>query len=185
MTTLPIERLARALSNCQRCPLFAHRHRMVIGTGTLPADILFLGEGPGRSENTSGIPFDGPSGKILDEMILRAQQVAGLSKLPTYYITNIVLCRACDDHVGQTRDPSGAEILCCGINVQTIIDNVQPRGVVFFGKLGRRYYGKDFENHTMLSNPYYLWITGGVGSPAFATNVTLLADLFTRLTEEE
>ena len=76
---------------CKRCALGEHRTRIVIGRGKTPADILMLGEAPGRAEDIIGEPFIGGSGKLLDLIIKK-------SYLHEYsiYFTNIVLCRAWD-----------------------------------------------------------------------------------------
>ncbi len=55
--------------SCTRCPLHTTRRWVVLGRGTLPCDVLFVGEAPGNSENDIGKPFIGQAGKILDSLI--------------------------------------------------------------------------------------------------------------------
>ena len=51
---------------CQRCPLHTTRHNVVFGQGVENAEVLFVGEGPGQSEDEQGLPFVGRSGQLLD-----------------------------------------------------------------------------------------------------------------------
>jgi uracil-DNA glycosylase len=55
--------------DCTRCPLHTVRSNVVLARGSIPCDILFVGEAPGRSEDALGKPFVGPAGILLDEMI--------------------------------------------------------------------------------------------------------------------
>lgn len=55
--------------SCQRCALGRTRDKIVLAKGRLPCDVLFVGEAPGESEDVIGLPFVGPAGRLLDEMI--------------------------------------------------------------------------------------------------------------------
>ena len=61
--------LAREAAGCTRCPLAAHRTQVVFGVGDPEADLMFVGEAPGRDEDIEGLPFVGRSGKLLDRML--------------------------------------------------------------------------------------------------------------------
>ena len=63
------EELKRTCAGCQSCPLAETRHNVVFGVGQETADILFVGEGPGEQEDLTGIPFVGPAGRLLDDML--------------------------------------------------------------------------------------------------------------------
>ena len=54
---------------CQRCPLHTTRHNVVFGQGVENAEVLFVGEGPGQSEDEQGLPFVGRSGQLLDKYL--------------------------------------------------------------------------------------------------------------------
>ena len=54
---------------CQGCGLWETRHNVVFGVGKKDADIMFVGEGPGEQEDLQGVPFVGPAGQLLDEML--------------------------------------------------------------------------------------------------------------------
>ena len=54
---------------CQRCPLHTTRRSVVFGQGVENAEVLFVGEGPGQSEDEQGLPFVGRSGALLDTFL--------------------------------------------------------------------------------------------------------------------
>lgn len=85
------------------CPLYKNRTHTVPGLGDSKAKILFIGEAPGKSEDLSGHPFCGASGKLLNELLLSIN----LSR-DNVFITNIVKCRP-----PENRDPSPSERLTC------------------------------------------------------------------------
>ena len=63
------QELKKICGNCTRCGLCETRHNVVFGIGNETADIMFVGEGPGEQEDLQGIPFVGPAGQFLDEML--------------------------------------------------------------------------------------------------------------------
>jgi DNA polymerase len=63
------EQLKSACGNCTRCGLCETRKNMVFGVGNQQADVMFIGEGPGEQEDLQGVPFVGPAGKLLDDML--------------------------------------------------------------------------------------------------------------------
>ena len=99
MDTLKAECLA-----CTRCELCATRTNVVFGQGVLDAEVLFVGEGPGQSEDEQGLPFVGRSGQLLDKYLFAID----LDRSKNCYIANIVKCRP-----PQNRDPLPAESEAC------------------------------------------------------------------------
>ncbi|MDA1010260.1 MAG: uracil-DNA glycosylase, partial [Chloroflexi bacterium] len=85
------------------CDLARTRSRTVPGSGPLPSDLVFIGEGPGQREDELGLPFVGRSGQFLDELLASI----GRSRLDVY-VTNIVKCRPPGN-----RDPLPQEISAC------------------------------------------------------------------------
>ena len=61
---------------CQRCPLHTTRHNVVFGQGVENAEVLFVGEGPGQSEDEQGLPFVGRSGQLLDKYLFAIEREA-------------------------------------------------------------------------------------------------------------
>ena len=84
MDTLKAECLA-----CTRCELCATRTNVVFGQGVPDAEVLFVGEGPGQSEDEQGLPFVGRSGQLLDKYLFAID----LDRAKNCYIANIVKCR--------------------------------------------------------------------------------------------
>ena len=114
------------LSSCERCPeLVASRSRIVDGVGPTDADLLFVGEGPGATEDEEGEPFVGRSGDVLDE----ALRDAGLARADVR-ITNCVRCRPPDN-----RDPTTEELANCRGHLETEIERLDPELIVTLGKV--------------------------------------------------
>ncbi|MBL4818916.1 MAG: hypothetical protein JKY15_06785, partial [Deltaproteobacteria bacterium] len=64
-----LESLRQEIGDCKRCKLCASRQNLVFGVGNPNADLVFVGEAPGRDEDEQGEPFVGRSGKLLTKMI--------------------------------------------------------------------------------------------------------------------
>lgn len=153
------------INKCKKCSLHKYRRKIVIGKGRFPADVLFIGEAPGKSEDLRGTPFSGPSGKLFE----RALEIVfdKLKSIPTYYITNTVLCRPCDKKGGPNRAPSKEEILTCKQNILKIIYRVNPYETILLGKVAENAFKSlDGKNHS-LQHPAYILRRGGVKSPEF------------------
>ena len=111
---------------CERCPaLVESRSRIVDGVGPTDADLLFVGEGPGATEDEEGEPFVGRSGDVLDE----ALRDAGLARADVR-ITNCVRCRPPDN-----RDPTTEELANCRGYLDTEIERLAPELIVTLGKV--------------------------------------------------
>ena len=80
--------LENMCSDCVRCGLCSTRTNVVFGVGARDAKIMFIGEGPGEQEDLQGVPFVGPAGKLLDDMM----SIIDLDRNNSY-IANIVKCR--------------------------------------------------------------------------------------------
>lgn len=179
-----MQQLADDWLGCQRCGLHQHRRLVVLGRGVVPADILFIGLGPGRTENLTGEPFVGESGRLLQVIIDHATDMAvrngaNLARTPTYYISNMVGCRPCDSKAGPNRDPKDEEIWACNPRVQATYMEVQPALVVLLGKLTHRFYGNVWPCTYMTSHPRYLLGRGGVGSPMYVSYVRGMSEAIT------
>ena len=70
---------AKKWQNCRRCKLAKFRRNVVWGEGPLPADVLFIGEGPGRSEDLLKRPFIGPSGALLRKALASVMKAPALA----------------------------------------------------------------------------------------------------------
>ena len=111
---------------CERCPrLVDSRTQIVEASGPLSASILFVGEAPGATEDTEGVPFCGRSGAILDE----ALAAAGLQR-DAVRITNCVRCRP-----PENRDPRVGERANCAPYLTAEITLVDPAVIVPLGRI--------------------------------------------------
>jgi DNA polymerase len=111
---------------CERCPeLVDSRSRIVNGVGPEDAAVVFVGEGPGASEDERGEPFVGRSGSVLDEALAEA----GLSR-SRVRITNCVRCRP-----PENRDPRTDELANCRGFLESELKTVAPEVVVTLGKV--------------------------------------------------
>lgn len=141
----------------------------MIGRGSLPCELLIIGEAPGKTENLTGIAFQGRAGKLLDKML----HEAGLASL-SVYITNTVLCRPCDGWKEENREPLPDEVLACAENVVRILRRAQPKYVVLAGETAKRYFKKDFPDAVSIQHPAYILKTGAESSPRYLENIRKL-----------
>ena len=111
---------------CTRCPeLVESRSRIVNGTGPADASIVFVGEGPGATEDAEGEPFVGRSGTVLDETL----RTVGLSRSDVR-ITNCVRCRP-----PENRNPTATELDHCREYLDAELDALDPSVIVPLGKV--------------------------------------------------
>jgi uracil-DNA glycosylase family 4 len=124
------EALQSAVATCTRCHLCEGRTRTVFGTGDPKAAWLFVGEGPGRTEDQQGEPFVGQAGKLLDNMLA----AMSLRRGRDVFIANVVKCRP-TDAAGKDRAPTPEEAAACLPYLQRQIALIQPRIVIALGKV--------------------------------------------------
>ncbi len=123
------KKLEQKIQACKACPLHKVVCQKVIYRGTLPADIIFIGEAPGISENALGVPFVGPVGKLLDDML------ASVDIKYQFAITNAIMCLPVQD--SSSREPTKQEISACNPNLISIINLKRPLMIVTMGKVAK------------------------------------------------
>ena len=121
--SLPV--IQAELVNCTRCKLHRGRSTVVFGDGNRKADLVFVGEGPGRDEDIQGLPFVGRAGKLLTQMI----EAMGLQRKDVY-ICNVVKCRP-----PENRTPEKDEVAICSPFLLRQIDAINPKVVVCLGSV--------------------------------------------------
>ena len=114
---------------CTRCPLAAGRTTVVFGVGDPTADLMFVGEAPGREEDLRGEPFVGRSGQLLDRLL---GEELGIGR-DAVYIANVVKCRPPGN-----RDPQPEEVASCRPVLERQIELIAPRVVVTLGNFAAR-----------------------------------------------
>ena len=116
-------------SGCTRCPqLVQARHTVVFGSGNADADLMFVGEAPGRSEDEQGIPFVGQAGGLLSELLTGI----GLERSDVF-VANCLKCRPPGN-----RDPLPQEIANCQDYLFRQLELIQPRVVCTLGNFATK-----------------------------------------------
>ena len=128
-SAITLDALREQASSCTRCALAAGRTQVVFGVGNPEADLLFVGEGPGREEDRIGEPFVGRSGQLLDRLM---REELGLDRSQCY-IANVVKCRPPGN-----RDPEPQEIESCRPYLEGQVELIGPRVVVTLGNFAAR-----------------------------------------------
>jgi uracil-DNA glycosylase len=121
--TLP--KIRTDLGDCTRCKLHRGRTKLVFGDGNPKADLVFVGEGPGRDEDAQGLPFVGRAGKLLTQMI----EAMGLQRQDVY-ICNVVKCRP-----PENRTPEKDEVETCSPFLLRQLDAISPKVIVCLGSV--------------------------------------------------
>jgi DNA polymerase len=121
--------LEAVVKACTLCPLAETRTQAVFGVGDPDADLMFVGEAPGKDEDLQGEPFVGRSGKLLDKLVL---EELGLTR-DRFYIANVLRCRPPGN-----RDPKPEEIASCRPYLEQTIDLVNPRVLVTLGNFSTK-----------------------------------------------
>lgn len=115
------------------CELKKTATQAVFGDGNAEAEVVFIGEAPGKNEDLEGKPFIGAGGKFLAEMLANIKM-----KREDIYITNIVKYRPPDN-----RDPLPEEKTACNEWLISELEIIKPKLIVF---LGRHSMGRFFSN---------------------------------------
>jgi len=122
------EKLKSDCAGCRRCALGDMRRNLVFGVGNEKAEIMLIGEGPGEQEDIQGVPFVGPAGKLLDDMLA----MIDLDRTKVY-IANIVKCRPPGN-----RDPQEQEQAACREWLARQIALVDPKIIVCLGRIAAK-----------------------------------------------
>lgn len=141
-----LDDLAREASGCVRCPLSHGRTNVVFGVGDQRAELMFVGEGPGREEDLKGEPFVGRSGQLLDRLVWEEM---GLTR-DRFYIANVVKCRPPNN-----RDPLPQEIESCRPYLDAQLEAIDPEVVVTLGNFATKVLMGTAEGITRLRGRSY------------------------------
>jgi DNA polymerase len=119
-----LEAVATEVRACTRCRLHAGRTRAVPGEGHPDTEVVFVGEGPGQTEDRTGRPFVGRAGELL------VRQLATIGwRREEVFITNVVKCRPPDN-----RDPQPDEIAACAPYLARQLEILEPALLVTLGR---------------------------------------------------
>ena len=120
---LALELIQQNVKICKKCNLCSTRKNAVPGEGNVNADIVFIGEAPGKNEDLHGRPFVGAAGKKLDD----ALENSGLARNDVY-ITNIVKCKP-----PKNRIPNYEEKTMCSNYLEHELSIINPKIICLLG----------------------------------------------------
>lgn len=131
-----LDKLKQLILENQVCPeLAAQATNLVMGDGNVNADIVLIGEAPGKNEDEQGIPFVGAAGKFLNEMLAQAGMVRA-----DVYITNIVKYRPPNN-----RDPLPEEKKAFWPYLLKQLQIIEPKVVITLGRHSMEYFLPDMK----------------------------------------
>src|SRR5712692_9107886 len=116
--------LQRIVSACEKCRLSKSRTQVVYGVGNPNADLMFIGEAPGRDEDLQGKPFVGRAGALLTD-IIKAMKLTR----DDVYIANVIKCRP-----PENRNPEPDELDACRPFIRRQIELIKPKVIVTLGR---------------------------------------------------
>ncbi len=149
---LCLDDLRKKAAGCNLCPLAEGRNSVVFGEGPYDTDLLLVGEAPGATEDETGMPFTGRSGKLLASLL----EGEGLPR-EKVFITNMVKCRP-----PKNRAPSGAEMEACRPLLMAQTAALKPRLVVTVGNVPTRAFLSSKDGITALRGRFHHCIWEGM-----------------------
>ena len=129
MQTVTLEDVRATMGECKRCELCETRTTIVFGVGNPQAEVMFIGEAPGKQEDLGAEPFIGAAGKYLNTLL----GIAGLTR-EEIYIANVLKCRPPNN-----RDPSSTEIEACSPYLRDQVRAINPLILVTLGRFATQF----------------------------------------------
>lgn len=131
-----LAKLKDLVSNCTKCKLHTTRTNTVFGEGNPKAQVMFIGEGPGKTEDLTGRPFVGRAGELLTRIIEKGMKIPRQE----VYIANIVKCRPTVDLAFEKdRPPDSEEVSACSPYLERQIELIRPKVIVALGGPAAKY----------------------------------------------
>jgi DNA polymerase len=143
-----LEAIAHHCRQCQRCGLGATRTQAVISRGNPEAKLMIVGEGPGQTEDETGLPFVGKAGQLLDKILASVQ----LDSAQDVYICNVVKCRPPGN-----RTPEPQEIEACRPYLLEQIRLIKPQIILLAGATAVRGLLGDKRGITKIRGQWLEW----------------------------
>jgi len=172
-----LDDLQHKASKCIKCRLATTRNSVVFGEGSADADVMFIGEGPGKNEDLQGRPFVGRAGELLTRIIEDGMKILR----ENVYIANIVKCRPTINLLmDKDRPPDSDEVAECSPYLIEQIQIIQPKVIVTLGNPATKFLLKTSTGITKLRgqwgafygipvmptyHPSYILRNGGDRSP--------------------
>lgn len=125
-----LEELNKQAQKCIACKLATTRQTVVFGEGSADAQVMFVGEGPGKQEDLTGRPFVGRAGELLTRIIEGGMKMARAE----VYIANVVKCRPTVDLLKERdRPPDEDEVAQCHSFLLNQIEIIKPKVIITLG----------------------------------------------------
>lgn len=175
MIHIGLRNIKRDWKDCNDCGLGAAARNHVFYRGSIPCDVLFIGEAPGRDEDLVGEPFVGRAGDVLNALIAKSWDELGLDViLPedgySYGVTNILACRPTTDQ-DKDRPPTKKEADACSYRLELTIQAANPKLIILLGRSAEKHYkipaGLESVPAVWVEHPSFILRNGGVGSSKF------------------
>lgn len=144
---MKLEDVRKVIGNCTRCKLCSGRKNIVFGTGNPNADLMFIGEAPGRDEDIKGEPFVGRAGQLLTKII-----EAMNFKREDVYIANIAKCRP-----PENRNPEPDEVAACIPFLIRQAEIIKPKVIVCLGSVATQNLLGTEEKITTMRGKFTSW----------------------------
>jgi len=158
-----LERARASAGACRKCTIGSERRNNVYGEGDPCAGLMLVGEGPGDTEDKTGLPFVGRSGELLEKMLA----AIGLGR-EDVYICNTVKCRPTSPgpRGPMNRAPLPEEMANCRPYLDEQIDIIRPTVILALGApAAKSFLGKDFQ----ITKQRGRWYEGPMGIALMAT----------------
>lgn len=152
-----LDTLRSTAESCTDCGLAESRNKVVFGVGSPTADVMIIGEAPGKNEDLQGEPFVGRAGQLLD----RLMGEVGIER-DQVYIANVLKCRPPGN-----RDPQAGEIEACKGYLQRQLELIKPSVVITLGNFSTKLLLRTETGITKLRGNRYPWWRGITLVPTF------------------
>lgn len=152
-----LDELRVQAESCTKCRLSETRTSVVFGVGSSDAELMFVGEAPGRNEDLQGAPFVGAAGQLLDRLLGEIGIVRD-----EVYIANVLKCRPPGN-----RDPLPDEIESCKDYLRSQLEIIDPRVVVTLGNFATKLMLRTETGITKLRGHAYPWWRNKILIPTY------------------
>lgn len=137
-------------ANCKKCELCNYRRNVVSIRGSIPCDYLFIGEGPGEHEDLRGIPFFGPAGHLLNDMIaLSSRESLKLA------FANVVGCIP-KNETGKIEIPTMKSMKACSGKLKEIVKISNPKIIIAVGTVAKDWIPYVFPDHCLRNQVHHI-----------------------------
>ena len=163
MVRTEFDKLIAEIKQCKKCEQVDKKGK-VICRGSLPCDLLIIGEAPGKSEVVQGKPFVGRAGTFLQIVLDKVKKELELDV--KILMTNAMFCRPITKGL-DNRTPSRIELFNCQYYVNRLIQLAKPKVILCLGNVSKGIYYKNNDRYFTTYHPAYLIRRGSFSSPEY------------------